>query len=101
MEKQINHQIEVVADMNDLRKLVSEYGKIGSNLNQIAKHFNSGGSHPTIWIAANNIAHNILTIFSNLLFVFLIPKFNSHFFLFYLFPSDTLKSKSAFFFFLP
>nr|WP_243097401.1 plasmid mobilization relaxosome protein MobC [Ruminococcus sp. AF46-10NS] len=30
--------------MNDLRKLVSEYGKIGSNLNQIAKHFNSGGS---------------------------------------------------------
>ena len=38
LEKQINHQIEVVADMNDLRKLVSEYGKIGSNLNQIAKH---------------------------------------------------------------
>ena len=37
LEKQINHQIEVVADMNDLRKLVSEYGKIGSNLNQIAK----------------------------------------------------------------
>ena len=45
LEKQINHQIEVVADMNDLRKLVSEYGKIGSNLNQIAKHFNSGGTH--------------------------------------------------------
>lgn len=36
---------EVVADMDDLRKLVSEYGKIGSNLNQIAKHFNSGGEH--------------------------------------------------------
>ena len=44
LEKQINHQIEVVADINELRKLVSEYGKIGSNLNQIAKHFNSGGS---------------------------------------------------------
>ena len=44
LEKQINHQIEVVADMNDFRKLVSEYGEIGSNLNQIAKHFNSGGS---------------------------------------------------------
>ena len=43
LEKQINHQIEVVADMNDLRKLVSEYGKIGSNLNQIAKYFNQGG----------------------------------------------------------
>ena len=25
LEKQIHHQIEVVADMNDLRKLVSEY----------------------------------------------------------------------------
>ena len=36
LEKQIHHQIEVVADMNDLRKLVSEYGMIGSNLNQIA-----------------------------------------------------------------
>ena len=34
LEKQIHHQIEVVADMNDLRKLVSEYGKIGSNLSQ-------------------------------------------------------------------
>ena len=34
---------EVVADMDILRKLVGEYGKIGSNLNQIAKHFNSGG----------------------------------------------------------
>ena len=44
LEKQINHQIEVVADMNNLRKLVSEYGKIGLNLNQIAKHLNSGGS---------------------------------------------------------
>ena len=41
LEKQINHQIEVVADMNDLRKLVSEYGKIGSNLNQIAKRVNT------------------------------------------------------------
>ena len=34
---------EIVADMNDLKKLVSEYGKIGSNLNQIAKYFNTGG----------------------------------------------------------
>ena len=41
LEKQIHHQIEVVADMNDLRKLVSEYGKIGSNLNQIAKRVNT------------------------------------------------------------
>ena len=28
LEKQIYHQVEVVADMNDLKKLVSEYGKI-------------------------------------------------------------------------
>ena len=34
---------EIVADMNELRTLVGEYGKIGSNLNQIAKYFNSGG----------------------------------------------------------
>ncbi len=34
---------EIVADMQDLRKLVGEYGKIGSNLNQIAKYFNTGG----------------------------------------------------------
>ena len=39
LEKQIYHQVEVVADMNDLKKLVSEYGKIGSNLNQIARYF--------------------------------------------------------------
>ena len=31
--------------MNELRKLVAEYGKIGSNLNQIAKYFNTGGEH--------------------------------------------------------
>ena len=34
---------EIVADMQDLRKLAGEYGKIGSNLNQIAKYFNTGG----------------------------------------------------------
>ena len=56
--KQINHQIEVVADMNDLRKLVSEYGKIGSNLNQIAKHFNSGGSQSR---AIENEIHQYIT----------------------------------------
>jgi hypothetical protein len=58
LEKQINHQIEVVADMNNLRKLVSEYGKIGSNLNQIAKHFNSGGSQSR---AIENEIHQCIT----------------------------------------
>ena len=48
LEKQINHQIEVVADMNDL----------GSNLNQIAKHFNSGGSQSR---AIENEIHQCIT----------------------------------------
>ena len=43
---------------NDLRKLVSEYGKIGSNLNQIAKHFNSGGSQSR---AIENEIHQCIT----------------------------------------
>ena len=58
LEKQINHQIEVVADMNEFRKLVSEYGKIGSNLNQIVKHFNSGGSQSR---AVENEIHQCIT----------------------------------------
>ena len=43
IEKEIQNHIEIVADMDDLKKLVGEYGKIGSNLNQIAKYFNTGG----------------------------------------------------------
>lgn len=43
LEKEITNHIEVVADMQELKKLVGEYGKIGSNLNQIAKYFNTGG----------------------------------------------------------
>lgn len=34
---------EIIADMDVIKKLVGEYGKIGSNLNQIAKYFNAGG----------------------------------------------------------
>lgn len=43
-DKQIQNHIEIVADIEILRKLVGEYGKIGSNLNQIAKYFNTGGN---------------------------------------------------------
>lgn len=43
IEKEIKNHIEIVADMDDLKKFVGEYGKIGSNLNQIAKYFNTGG----------------------------------------------------------
>lgn len=45
LQKTPEIHFDVVINMDDLRKLVSEYGKIGSNLNQIAKHFNSGGEH--------------------------------------------------------
>ncbi len=36
---------EIVADVPELKKLVAEFGKIGSNLKQIARHFNQGGIH--------------------------------------------------------
>lgn len=45
LQNELEIHFEVVADMDVLRKLVGEYGKIGSNLNQIAKHFNTGGEH--------------------------------------------------------
>ena len=34
---------EVVAEVPMLKKLIAEFGKIGSNLNQIARHYNGGG----------------------------------------------------------
>ena len=36
---------KIVADLPELKKLIAEFGKIGSNLNQIARYFNSGGIH--------------------------------------------------------
>ena len=43
--KQVKVKYEIVADLPELKKLIAEFGKIGSNLNQIARHFNSGGIH--------------------------------------------------------
>lgn len=43
LEKEIHVHYEIVADMKVLRNLLNEYGKIGSNLNQIARYFNTGG----------------------------------------------------------
>ena len=34
---------EIVADVPEIKELLAEFGKIGSNLNQIAKYFNQGG----------------------------------------------------------
>lgn len=45
MDKRISIKYEVVADVPELKKLIGEFGKIGSNLNQIARHFNTGGIH--------------------------------------------------------
>ena len=33
----------LVADVPEIKKLLAEFGKIGSNLNQIARYFNQGG----------------------------------------------------------
>lgn len=43
LEKPMIYKYEVVADNEQLKKLNGEIGKIGSNLNQIAKHLNQGG----------------------------------------------------------
>ena len=43
--KPVIMKYELVADLPELKKLIAEFGKIGSNLNQIARHFNSGGIH--------------------------------------------------------
>ncbi len=45
MNKRVIVKYEVVADVPELKKLITEFGKIGSNLNQIARHFNQGGIH--------------------------------------------------------
>ena len=34
---------EITADVPEINKLISEFGKIGSNLNQIVRYFNQGG----------------------------------------------------------
>ncbi len=45
MKQKVTAKYEIVADLPELKKLVAEFGKIGSSLNQIARHFNSGGIH--------------------------------------------------------
>lgn len=39
----INVRFEIVADAPEIKKLISEFGKICRNLNQIARYFNQGG----------------------------------------------------------
>ena len=44
LNKKVTAKYEIVADIPELKKLIAEFGKTESNLNQIAKHFNQGGS---------------------------------------------------------
>ena len=41
--QQVTIKYELVADVTEIKKLIGEFGKIGSNLNQIARYFNQGG----------------------------------------------------------
>lgn len=43
LDGKVNITYEVVADVPELQKLAAEFGKIGSNLNQIARYFHMGG----------------------------------------------------------
>ena len=44
LNRPIEYKYEVVADLDELKILATEYGRIGNNLNQIAKYFNTGGT---------------------------------------------------------
>lgn len=43
LKGQVHTKIEIVTDVPEIKTLLAEFGKIGSNLNQIAKYFNQGG----------------------------------------------------------
>lgn len=62
-EKKIYNNVEIVTDIKLLRVLVGQYGKIGSNLNQIAKYFNTGGTHSQ---AMENEIHQCISDFFRL-----------------------------------
>ena len=40
----INLTIRTECSIDQLERMIAEYGKIGSNLNQIARHLNEGGT---------------------------------------------------------
>lgn len=45
MNKRVIVKYEIVADIPELKRLIAEFGRIGNNLNQIARYFNQGGIH--------------------------------------------------------
>ena len=42
--RKINMTIRTECFMEQMKRMIAEYGKIGSNLNQIARHLNEGGT---------------------------------------------------------
>ena len=42
LNKTVKIKYEIVADVPEIKKLLSEFGKIGNNLNQIARRLNQG-----------------------------------------------------------
>ncbi len=43
LNRTLTPKYQIVIDSEEIKGLLSQYGKIGSNLNQIARYFNSGG----------------------------------------------------------
>lgn len=43
LNRKLIPKYQIVIDSKEIRSLLAQYGKIGSNLNQIAKYFNTGG----------------------------------------------------------
>lgn len=43
LNRKLTPKYQIVIDGEEIKSLLAQYGKIGSNLNQFARHFNSGG----------------------------------------------------------
>ena len=43
LNRKLTPKYQIIIDGEEIKSLLAQYGKIGSNLNQIARHFNSGG----------------------------------------------------------
>ena len=54
---------EITADVPEIKKLISEFGKIGSNLNQIARHLNEWHSpYPAMAKELRDAAADLATL---------------------------------------
>ena len=63
MEGQVNARFEIVADVAEIKKLIGEFGKIGSNLNQIARHLNEWRSpYPAMAKELQDAAADLATL---------------------------------------